>query len=313
MEDVEKYMVQKFIMGKCSAEELNHIREMAPEAFEKHVQALKLEEEDSTHVLASADEMYKNIEKKFARHTHSFTVYSFLKAAAAVLLLLGSLSWYYFKYRQEVEYAYATAKEADPIKVSLEDGSAVWLNRHSQLKYPKHFGADKREVFLDGEAYFEVKKESARPFFVHFDKSEVKVLGTTFNVKSFSHETDRYVTLLVGIVNVKHKEREVNMAPGEEIHIDKSGETKKYKADLAISMAWREKVFQFQQAPLTEVTAAIKRWYGVDIQIPDKQLHRRRVTIRINQREKLYAVLSALTESVGLKYKIEGEGVVISK
>ncbi|PGH37973.1 MAG: hypothetical protein CRN43_18005 [Candidatus Nephrothrix sp. EaCA] len=313
MEDSEKDIVQKFIKGECPANELNRIREMAPEVFEKHVQTLTLEEDRATNVSVSIDKMYKRIEKELDCDRRSFKIYPYLRAAAAVLFLLGSLSWYYFKYGQEVEYAYATTKEADQIKVSLEDGTTVWLNSYSLLKYPKHFGADKREVFLDGEAYFEVKKESARPFLVHFDKLEVRVLGTTFSVKSFSNESDKYVTLLTGIVNVKHGKRELKMRPGEETHINQAGEAKKYKANLSVSMAWREEVFQFQQAPLTEVIVAFKRWYGADIEIPDKKLHRRKVTIRINPREKLYVALNALTAAVDLKYKKEGNGFIISK
>lgn len=151
------------------------------------------------------------------------------------------------------------------INMLLTDGTKVWLNAGSSLKYPVVFTGDRREVSVTGEAYFEVAHDKAKQFIVHKDAVDVVVLGTHFNVNAFEDDDDNIkVTLLEGAVKIKNGNSDGSLKPGQQalIHDDV-----KIVNDVNVEnvMAWKNGYFQFDKASLQSVLKQVARWYDVDV------------------------------------------------
>ncbi|RDC55153.1 FecR family protein [Pedobacter chinensis] len=152
-------------------------------------------------------------------------------------------------------------------QVSLPDGTKVWLNAATTLKYPYAFAKNERAVELSGEAYFEVSKDHTRPFRVKTDEQTVEVLGTHFNINAYKNETAVKTTLLEGAVKVSNALGSVNLHPGEQSRLNSS--TAKLIVDQQIDidkeMAWKNNVFSFDNDDLQTIMRQISRWYDVDV------------------------------------------------
>jgi len=158
--------------------------------------------------------------------------------------------------------------------VIIPDGSKVWLNSASILKFPEEFG-DNREVYLSGEAYFEIKKNKEKPFFVRTDKQEIAVLGTQFNVSAYNGDVHAATTLLKGAVNVKSMppegknsnfEKGMLLQPGQQVVTDNQYKSKlETNADTIQAMAWKEGLFVFNNESIEDIMKSLARWYPIDV------------------------------------------------
>ena len=151
--------------------------------------------------------------------------------------------------------------------VQFEDGSKVWLNSASSLRYPVKFdGKERRVELISGEAYFEVAKNKEKPFIVVTDRMEVQDIGTAFNVNSYYNpDSSNVVTLAEGKIRVTTKHKAVFAAPGQQV---KAGliETVLSDGDVESATAWKNGLFIFNNAPLSEVMNSLARWYDVKIE-----------------------------------------------
>jgi len=150
------------------------------------------------------------------------------------------------------------------VSIILADGTKVWLNAESTLRYPAAFVGQERRVEITGEAYFEVAGHPSQPFIVRKDELEVRVLGTHFNVNAYDNEQDLRVTLLEGRVSVKAGDEEAVLRPGEQALVSNTIRVSK-DADLVAVMAWKNGLFSFNDADLTAVMRQLSRWYDVDV------------------------------------------------
>jgi hypothetical protein len=149
----------------------------------------------------------------------------------------------------------------------LSDGSKVWLNAASSLKFPVNFIGKERKVELLGEAYFEVAKNATMPFKVKVDGMEVEVLGTHFNINSYDDESLVRTTLLEGSVKIKRNNITNLLKPGQEAQMDKVGKIKIINdANIEEAVAWKEGNFQFDRDDIHAVMRQISRWYDVDVE-----------------------------------------------
>lgn len=157
-------------------------------------------------------------------------------------------------------------------QVILPDGSKVWLNAESSLKFPVAFSGDSRLVFLKGEGYFEVAKKPSMPFQVSADGAMIEVLGTHFNINAYTDENSIATTVLEGSVKVSRQGVENNidyalLKAGEQAGLDKSGEFKiDTQSDLEQVVAWKNEMFQFNNADLLSMMRQFSRWYSVKIE-----------------------------------------------
>lgn len=152
-------------------------------------------------------------------------------------------------------------------QVSLPDGTKVWLNAATTLKYPYAFAKNERVVELNGEAYFEVSKDHTRPFKVKTAVQTVEVLGTHFNINAYSDENIVKTTLLEGAVKVSAKQSTVNLHPGEQSQLNASNArlSVSQQVDMDKEMAWKNNIFSFDNDDLQTIMRQISRWYDVDV------------------------------------------------
>ena len=147
----------------------------------------------------------------------------------------------------------------------LADGTRVWLNSESSVKYFTSVGKDERRVEITGEAYFEVAKDKTRPFkVVKKDSWEIQVLGTHFNVKANENELQAEITLLEGSIDVVKDHRHATIKPGQQARIDRSIQIES-GVDTEAIMAWKNGQFVFKGANLKTLMQQVERWYDIDV------------------------------------------------
>ncbi len=148
---------------------------------------------------------------------------------------------------------------------TLSDGTKVWLNSLSEIEFPVSFKGDKRVVNLKGEAYFEVKHDSDRPFIVHSLNQSIQVLGTCFNIKAYENEQKIYTTLIEGKVSVGSGGNNVVLSPGMESVCEReNNEIETHTVNPYFSIAWRTGYFMFNNEDLDMILRVLSRWYGVE-------------------------------------------------
>ncbi len=153
----------------------------------------------------------------------------------------------------------------------LEDGTKVWINSSSTLRYPTKFTGAKRIVYLTGEAYFEVAKNQAVPFIVKTNKTEVQVLGTHFNISAYDDEPVVKTTLLEGAVRLSSQNSSGLLKPGEQGSMSTNGELKVIKGvDLEEITAWKNGFFQFKDANVVQIMTKAARWYDIKVNYEGK-------------------------------------------
>jgi transmembrane sensor len=151
-------------------------------------------------------------------------------------------------------------------QVVLADGTKVWLNAASSLRFPTAFTGAVREIEITGEAYLEVAKNAARPFRVKVNKTTVEVLGTHFNINAYDDEPDVKLTLLEGAVRLTHNAASVTLKPGEQaIASDHAPLTIHHSPDVEKVVAWKNGFFHFDAAQLPVVMRQLSRWYNVEV------------------------------------------------
>jgi transmembrane sensor len=205
-----------------------------------------------------------------------------------------------------LSYNTVTTPKGGLYQVILPDGTKVWLNAASSLKYPVQFATQERRVTLTGEAYFEVSKRKAQPFIVSTDQQTVKVLGTHFNINSYSDNRQTSTTLLEGRVSVSALARPSIakiLEPGQQAQL-KGTEITLAKANTEAVMAWKKSLFSFDDADLKTIMIEFSRWYDVPVffegTMPDQ-----RFTGEISKNSKASEFLEILS-SFKVKFRIEG-------
>jgi len=149
--------------------------------------------------------------------------------------------------------------------LKLSDGTKVWLNSGSELRYPIDFVGDKREIFLKGEGYFDVAHNSEKPFLVHTDHSVVQVYGTRFNVMSYANDNNEQVTLVEGKVGFSINGKQTLLEPGQQAELNLKNDEVSVKAvDTSYYTGWVDGTMKFKNLSIRELSKRIARWYDVD-------------------------------------------------
>ncbi len=196
-------------------------------------------------------------------------------------------------------------------QVELPDGSKVWLNAASSLKYPTFFSGKERVVELTGEGYFEVAKNKNMPFKVKVNNMEVAVLGTHFNIMAYNNEHTVNTTLLEGSVKVITPTSSKTIVPGEQAKLSTNGALNIVDADLEATIAWKNGFFQFNSADMQSIIKQINRWYDVDVVYNGNiDAHFTGIISRSVDAEKVFKKLQ-LTGA--FKYEIKNKQVFITK
>ena len=197
-------------------------------------------------------------------------------------------------------------------RITLADGTQVWLNAESELSYPVAFAGGRREVELRGEAYFEVARDAARPFIVKTAAMDVRVLGTSFNVCAYPEEQAQ-ATLVEGSVAVDDGREERVLEPGEQLSRDVDGTVAVRKVDTEAYGEWRNRRFVFEDDLLGTVLGKLERWYDVEFFIQQASLEELRFTGNLPKYENLEEVLRKLEQTTYIHFERNGRTVVVSE
>ena len=206
----------------------------------------------------------------------------------------------------------AVPRGSQVASIVLSDGTKVFLNAASALKYPVAFTGNERRVEITGEAYFEVAKNTRQPFIVQTGMTEVTVLGTHFNVNAYDDEEVKKVTLIEGSVKVSSTSGNVVIKPGQQIEVTKDDQLSvNLNADVSQVTAWQKGMFVFTQIDLNSMLRQVSRWYNVDIEY--------RGTIQsgtlsgvLSRRSPLSEIIKML-EGNGLNCTLEASKLIIEK
>jgi len=201
--------------------------------------------------------------------------------------------------------------KGETYRIKLPDGTQVWLNAASALKYPMRFALEgKREVELTGEAYFEVAKDPKHPFIVKTSGQQIKVLGTHFNVNSYADEPVLRTTLLEGSVEVSSSNQKLRLLPGQQSSLNANGVLKLQQVDTAPIIAWTSHEFMFDGDDIESVMRKIARWYNVDVIYQGKKTTEK-FGGGISRFDDVKQVLNLLENTGAVHFRIEGKTLYV--
>jgi ferric-dicitrate binding protein FerR (iron transport regulator) len=178
----------------------------------------------------------------------------------------GQIDYSWSGKQDAVTYNTLSTPRGGQYNITLSDGTKVWLNSSSSLRFPTSFISNQREVELTGEGYFEVAKNPLKPFRVHVNEMEVQVLGTHFNVMAYLNETMTKTTLLEGSVRINKNNVSTLLKPGQLVKIRRGENTGSVdEANIEEAIAWKNGMFYFNGATIEVIMRQLERWYDIDV------------------------------------------------
>lgn len=311
-------------------------------AFNKHLQRMSNHFSEPVLQYEAETPAEPIIEKKSRRGIYRAIGWMSAIAAAAVL------GWYAYCYfpvltnmdRSTVAQNTVSTKRGSKSKIQLPDGTQVWLNADSKITYNENFQGKLREVQLSGEAFFDVVHDESRPFIIHTNVIDVKVLGTAFNVRSYADEKNTETSLIRGSVEItlrSNPDKKIILKPNDKLIVDNMeakaeatspdvqpgkmhsnhptlltlGKVKfKESEAAALETLWVKNTLAFDKESLEEIAMKIERWYDVKVIIPDDRLKKTEYS-GVFQDEDLETVMEALRLSGNIHYDINKKEVTI--
>lgn len=212
----------------------------------------------------------------------------------------------------KVETHLLTTPRCTDYHFTLSDGTQVWLNAESSLKFPSRFVGKYRKVILQGEGFFKVTRDTARPFIVQAGEIVTEVLGTEFNVRNYS-EYDTHVTLLQGSVKVRNEEASsaVVITPGQDARLLADGSFEVKKVDTDSYYLWTEGYFYFDNEPVVEILRALGRWYNMDVEFQNPNIMHYRLHFLAEREQKIEDVLQLLNMMGKMKAQLVENKIVV--
>lgn len=249
------------------------------------------------------------INKKPAKQ--SFWLSSKIFRMAATLVFCLGLGAYYFIFKEKQSNILLTKTENQTLEKTLSDGSKILLNKNSQLSFPETFTGDKREVTLVGEAFFEITPDASKPFIIHAQNTEIRVLGTSFNVKTTNQNV--VVSVRTGRVEFSAKKQKVVLKKEQEATYLAAEDTLKQLSRLDPNVfAYKTKVYVFEASSLDHVAAVLSDAYQIPIIVKDKQIKSYQITTRF-ENESLPNTLNIIAETLNLNLRTEGKKYIFEK
>ena len=267
-------------------------------------------------------------------------------AAAALILTIGGITYFHHSSPKPTvgetatHWLQSTTRPTQKDVLTLPDGTVVTLNSATTIKYPDHFSDSTREVYLEGEAFFDVSKNPGHPFIIHADKMNIRVLGTSFNVKSYKNEPSAEATLITGSIEVTLNDRpsdRIILKPKEKLVVqnnrvtrkqlglaqvtpDSAGKSTRYaltnltyfhnNANTVVETSWVENKLVFSNKDFIDISGDLERWYGVHIEFMTERAKHYNFSGYF-EKETLPEALDVLNMIEHFNYKIEDSTVYI--
>ena len=313
-------LLAKYLIGSLSPEEMEEVlrwRDLSAENEVVFSEVLRLRLSWNAAKYADGERIDMALEKvnvRINRARRYRIARSLLKYAAIILLFVSfsAVGWNYFKPETYVTIALGDSESVK--KVTLDDGSVVWLRGNSVLKIPQSFSAVNRTVSLQGEAFFDVAKNAQFPLYVSTNYVNIKVLGTAFNVKTDEKHQNVETVLARGKVALLDKQWNpiLDMSPGEKVTYDNNkNEYATEVVDVNVCTAWRLNQFVFENVTLREIVNQLSVKFNVNINLESTKLAQRKFRCVINEDESLPDILKLLKYLAPIQYRIEGKEIFI--
>lgn len=298
-------LIEKFQSNTCTAEELQEL-ETWYATYDSNTTLGEILDKSEQQVLKN--ELFQAIRQETGiaslprvKQARLLQMSSFRRVAAAVIGMLGlcygGYKWAHTAFTSpEILYTTITTPRGQTREVLLPDSSKVWLNAASKIKYANNFTAQKREIFLEGEAFFDIKQDASRSFIVHTGEVATQVLGTSFNVSNYSGNETLEVTVVQGKVQVAKKGKEIGIVlPDQQVSYNYiTGAVLHQKTDAAAYSSWKEGWLVFKEQSFQEIVSQLQRKFDTTIEIQDPALARCRFTASFAPGTDLPKVLNLL-------------------
>lgn len=322
------------LSGLLSSDDARMFSNIVDELFEMPADIKSVTTED---VNAAVNRIIEEIETETAKPKRQFRSFSLWRAGAAAVLLItvGLTIFFLVKNQKNVrsESIVQTQKGSKSI-TTLPDGTKVWINSETKITYEKSFGEEARNVFLEGEAYFNVVHDKARPFIVHTKDMQIKVTGTVFNVRAYPDEANAQTTLISGSVEVQlnnNSSTKVLLKPNEKVIVKQSKvndslqqaqvltpqlsivpvKSKNINDTVCTEIQWINNRLALEDQSLTEIIPILERWYNVQVVVNKKPVNQRLFN-GVFESENLDDVMRALALTLGFNYQIKGDKIYIN-
>lgn len=307
---MDKELLKRFFEGRATTDEEMRVREWM-DASEENRRAYFRERKMYDMTLLLTDEA----EIKSAPQPTKKNVRFFIKfteiAAVAVITLVVTL---FYKNREEQNYWLTAQKISAPagqrVQLELSDGTQVWLNARTKIEYPAAFVGKDRRVKLDGEAYFQVAKNASKPFIVQTSKGDVEVLGTKFNVESYSDDNTFTTALMEGAVKVTAGGYQCNLKPNQMAYL-KDGKIRVAPIEDYNPYRWREGIISFKNETFPDIIHKFEKYYGVEFRIENKAVISYRCSGKFRHSDGVQYALRVLQKDVDFKFTRDEENHII--
>ena len=331
--DIDK-IIAKYLQNKASKLEIKVLEDWLQQSSDNQElfdELLLIWKEPSREpVLINSEEVKEKVWSRVsdihpinrkATKTRFFGIPYYLRIAVAAAFLVSlTFSLYYFLQQegQDGPMVRTVVTKSNPAgqksRINLPDGSIVWLNAASEIQYDENFTNITRDITLQGEAYFEVVKDSLRPFTVNTQNLSLVVLGTSFNVNAFENEELTHVALIEGKLKVAHLDDissgVIVLEKGEGIafnrHTAAISKMQLSAADRFTNMSWRDGVLDFNEDDFNGFIKKIERWYDVKVEVSGEPSHSWRIKASFKN-EYLSNVLKSIAFNKDFSYELEGK------
>lgn len=309
-------LIEKYRNGKCSAEEKRML--------EKYLDSFQKGESDwNENNMGSLQEAEERIFAGVMNRISSakrINLYSLansntlLKIAASILLLVSAFSVILYlngglsSSTSNITWNEKITKTGEKSILTFLDGTKITLNAGSKLKYPSNSDRELREIYLEGEAYFDVAKDPSRPFIVYSQNIATTVLGTSFNVQAFPDENEIMVSLVEGNVKVSRTNENttediVILKPEQQLIYSKMYDISRIEIfDLQESVGWKDNIIKFNDEPLLKAFSKLERFYGVKFELDNQSKANLKITAKFKD-DSFKTVAEVIKKLTGLKYK----------
>jgi len=255
--------------------------------------------------------------KKVGNRTRVIGVW---KYAAAAILLIGLLNAVYFssslfKLSEEITYTEISVPKGQIKNILLPDSTLVFINSDSKLKYSSDFGKKNRQVYLEGEAYFDVTHSDKKPFIVHTLEYDIKVLGTAFNVSAYLNDNVHQTSLERGKIAIIDKTRkEIILIPNEtHLLIRNKKQSKTYRVeDIAKFSSWREGKILFRNQSFKNIAKKLERTHNIHLRINNQEIENLRYTGEFSKNDSIEKILEVIKLTTKLNYTLVNDTVEIN-
>lgn len=332
MEKPDQQIIQKFIAQKCSESEynimieyLNSLDDSELSLFlSSHIQQIEVADPKTFGEYdGNFNSILSSIKPKTEKSPTFRRRYIYSIAASIAFLMLASTALLYFlgifnAKSDEIIWAENVTQMGQKLILSLPDGSDITMNGDSKLKYPEQFKYNLREVYLEGEAFFQIVHDPQKPFIVHFSNITTTVLGTKFNVNAFKNSEEISVSLVEGKVIVTNKEKNgikgnVLLAPKQKLVYNfKDDLSKINEFDYLQEVGWKDNILVFKDEPLDMIFARLERAYGIKFVLQSKSYQNIKLTTKF-ENSTINTVNEVIKKLTGLEYKNVIEQNVITK